>query len=156
MQSKGSLLLLLGTLHSNRDINNNTKNKKIKKTTKKPKPQKTLPHRFKKFHTQPLPILLLKDLPGNTRTVHLAAPSLSQHLLCASLGSLGTAGVPDSWPRIVFLPAVVSLTSTGTDRALETIFISFQPPLLSELFAWRIKDLGPEAPEIQTTSLPKA
>ena len=71
MQSKGSLLLLLGTLHSNRDINNNTRKKKKKKNHH---------HHFKKFHIPlhlqlpPPPVLLLKDQPGIIKTVPLADP----------------------------------------------------------------------------------
>lgn len=69
MQSKGSLLLLLRTLHSNRDINNNTRKKK-----------KTHNHHFKSLVFPPTPpstpILLLKDQPGIIRTVPLARPSL--------------------------------------------------------------------------------
>lgn len=95
MQSKGSLLLLLGTLHSNRGINNNTKKEKI--------------HHLKKFIS---PNFAARRPTRYYPDCSLSSSLPSKHFLCASHSSLGTAGVQDFWPRIVSLQAVVSLTST--------------------------------------------
>lgn len=101
MQSKGSSLLLLGTLHSNRVSNDNTN--KIKKKFF----FKTLP--FKSFLFPPNSAA--KRPTRYYRDCSLSSTLASKHFVCASYSSLRTAGVWGSWPGL-FRQAAVSLTST--------------------------------------------